>query len=160
MSRAAKGGIVAEPAARVAAAVALAVLPACGGNGSQSNCGSAGGGSSSDASTDSTGGSGGIIVGGTFNNCPTVTSMSISPNELDVGGGGMATLSAMATVPGGAIPEYTWTAPSGIFTNPHAPSTTFECTVPGMIPITVTASVTACSDHLTGVVTCRSDAGD
>jgi hypothetical protein len=106
------------------------------------------------------GGFGSINVGGMVENCPTITSIGIAPNELDLGGGGMATLTATATVPIGGMPMFSWDAPSGIFGQPDQPVTTFECTAAGDVTVTVTATFEGCSTHLSGVITCLEvDAG-
>jgi hypothetical protein len=105
------------------------------------------------------GGTGMVIVGGMVTNCPTVTSLSIQPNELDVGAGGTATLTATVTLPiEGGAPVLSWSAPSGIFGQPDSATTTFQCTVPGVVTITVIATYDGCGTSLSGMITCL--AGD
>jgi hypothetical protein len=100
------------------------------------------------------GGIGNISVGGTVTNCPFISSISIAPNELDVGAGGQATVFASATVPGGGTPTFSWSAESGVFGTPSAPETTFECTVPGIVKLTVTATFDGCDARLSTAITC------
>ncbi len=142
-----------------AAAGSAALATGCGSNGAQSTCSIDAGPGSPEAGGDGSGG-GSLTVGGTFDPCPTVTSLSISPNELDVGAGGAAVLTATAVVPDGRLPIYTWSATSGTLDDPHAAMTTFRCSVPALVSIAITASNAGCSDHLGGSVTCRAvDAG-
>jgi hypothetical protein len=128
------------------------LLEGCGGNGS-SSC-AAGGSPPADEGDGGEGGGGRIIGTGTVTNCPTITWVSIVPNELDVGAGGEATLSAMATAPFGGIPVLLWSAPTGTFGDPTAATTTFQCTAPGMVTVTLTASDQGCSTQQSGVITC------
>jgi hypothetical protein len=100
------------------------------------------------------GGFGSVRVGGSVKNCPTVGSLSISPAELDVGGTGEATLTASAAVPGGGTISYAWSASSGVLGAPSSATTTFGCTAPGLVNVTITATSDGCSDHASGTVAC------
>jgi hypothetical protein len=86
-------------------------------------------------------------------NCPVV-SLGISPGELDVPGGGVSTLTGVASLPIPGTPAYAWTATSGILADASAPTTTFVCTHPGIATVTFTAWFDGCSDSAEGVVTC------
>jgi hypothetical protein len=130
------------------------LLEGCGGNGSSSCAG----GPPADEGDGGEGGGGRIVGTGTVTNCPTITWVSIVPNELDVGAGGVATLTAMATAPFNAIPVLQWSAPTGIFGDPSAATTTFQCSAPGVVTITLTATDQGCSAQQSGVITCA--AGD
>jgi hypothetical protein len=135
---------------------ALGVLLAgCGGGHGSSSCGAG-------ADGDDGGGEGGggrIIGSGTVTNCPTIEWLTIAPNELDVGAGGTAALTSMATAPWGGVPVLLWSAPSGTFGDPSAATTTFQCTAPGAVTITLTATYQSCSTQQTGVITCLAHDG-
>jgi hypothetical protein len=138
-------------------AAAFAVLIGCGGGNSSSSCGSSGG--NADEGDGGEGGGGRIIGTGTVTNCPTITWVSIVPNELDLGAGGEATLTAMATAPFGGVPTLAWSAPSGTFGDSTAAMTTFQCTGPGAVTVTVTATYQGCSTQQGGVITCLAPDG-
>jgi hypothetical protein len=134
------------------------LLAGCGGGNSSSSCGPG-----ADHGGDDGGGEGGggrIVGTGTVTNCPTIDWLTIAPNELDVGAGGVATLTSMATAPWGGIPVLLWSAPSGTFGDPTAAMTTFQCTAPGTVTVTLTATYQSCSTQQTGMITCRASAGD
>jgi hypothetical protein len=95
-----------------------------------------------------------VVGTGTVTNCPTIEWVTIAPNELDVGAGGVATLSAKATAPFGGIPVLGWSAPSGAFGDPSAATTTFQCTLPGAVTLTLTATYEGCSTQQGGVISC------
>ena len=147
------GGIV---SAGVGAALVL-LLSGCGGRNGSSSCGSSGG--NADEGDGGDGGGGRIVGTGTVTNCPTITSVSISPNELDLGAGGQATLTATASVPFNGIAGLSWSAPSGAFGDPNAAATTFQCTAPGMVTVTVTATYDGCSTQQSGEITCLAPDG-
>ena len=78
------------------------------------------------------------LVNGTGFDCAAWTSVSATPVSVSVGG--QVSLSAMAT---GPVPEnvtYAWTAPSGQFGSANAADSTFTCTDPGTVPITLTVA--------------------
>jgi hypothetical protein len=86
--------------------------------------------------------------------------VSVAPNELDVGAGGTATLSAVASAPFGGVPVLLWTAPSGLFGDPTAATTTFQCTVPGTVTVTLTATYQGCSTQQTSPISCLAPGAD
>jgi hypothetical protein len=82
---------------------------------------------------------GSALVTGTLYSCASVSSLSASPAEVNVGFS--VALSATATGPGadaGTL-TYQWSAPTGTFDTPTAASANYTCTVAG--PVTVTFSV-------------------
>ena len=83
------------------------------------------------------GSTGSAVVSTTFNPCAAVQSVSASTTEVYVGSS--VTLSAAATAPTPGAITYQWSAPSGTFSSPTAPTTTFTNTAPG--PVTVTLVV-------------------
>ena len=128
------------PAPFVAATTcALALLPACG-SPERQHCGDDDHGC--------------VAVNASAHVCPTVTSMGIAPAELDLGGGGTSTLTAFAAQPGGGAPAVHWTAKSGTFGDPFATTTTFACTVAGVVAVTVSVTNGTCGDRLSGAITC------
>jgi hypothetical protein len=153
IDRGAVGGVVATG---VAAALAV-LLVGCGGGNGSSSCGPGGG--NADEGDGGEGGGGRIVGTGTVTNCPTITWMSIVPSELDLGAGGQATLTAMATAPFGGVPTLAWSAPSGTFGDPTAGTTTFQCTEPGAVTVTVTATYQGCTAQQSGVITCLAPDG-
>jgi hypothetical protein len=83
---------------------------------------------------------GSALVKGTLYSCASVSSLSASPAETNVGSS--VALSGSATGPGvdaGSI-TYAWTAPSGTFDTPTAASANFTCAVAGPVAVTLTVS--------------------
>ena len=78
-----------------------------------------------------------LINGSTFN-CATWTSLSATPSETTVGTS--VSIGALATGPNPGALTYAWSAPSGSFSNAASGSTSFTCTAPGPVTLTVTAS--------------------
>jgi hypothetical protein len=94
--------------------------------------------------------------------CPHLSSWAILPSEVDVGG--TVSLYATAAAVGNETVEFTWSSDSGIVSDPHAPTTTYECTSPGEFEIeirvvNVDAGSTACEDVGTGSVQCDPNDG-
>jgi hypothetical protein len=112
------------------------------------------------SAVDPTGGDDGTV--GTPSRGPTVacqfftSSLNVMPSQLVVGSGQKATVSAMASLPGGGTPAYSWSAATGTFGNPNARVTTFECTAVGSVMLTATASFAACYVNSIGSVDCIS----
>ncbi len=77
-----------------------------------------------------------LVTGNTFN-CGTVSSISVSPAEVTIGN--PVSLSSLATGPNAGALTYLWSAPTGSFSNSAAPNTSFTCTAPG--PVTLTLNV-------------------
>ena len=79
-------------------------------------------------------------VNGTVYSCASVSSISVSPAEVNVGSS--AAVAATATGPlgdGGAL-TYAWSAPSGTFDTPNAASANFTCSAGGPVTLTLTVS--------------------
>jgi hypothetical protein len=68
--------------------------------------------------------------------CAAVGTVSVSPSETTVGN--TVTLAATATGPNPGSVTYAWSAPSGTFSAPSSPLTSFTCTTQGQVAITVT----------------------
>jgi hypothetical protein len=92
--------------------------------------------------------------GVTFNFCPTIDTYEISP--LDTRVGGVITLMSTASdEDDGPLPlAYTWSATSGTIAAPSSPNTTFTCTVPGPVTLTLTVTDDDCSDTISVDVEC------
>ncbi len=78
------------------------------------------------------------LVSGTSFDCAAVGSVSAIPAETSVGG--HIALSASASAPVASALTYAWSASSGTIGQPGASSTTFTCTAPGVVSVTVTAA--------------------
>jgi hypothetical protein len=74
-------------------------------------------------------------VNGTAFNCPTLGAVSVIPAEVTVGHD--VAVSASATGPDPSSVTYAWSAPSGTFSSPTSASTSFTCTVAGVVPLTL-----------------------
>lgn len=107
------------------------------------------------------GSEGSISVAVTYQDCPRIDSLSVSPDEMPVGSPYPIALAVGVKVPGAATPTYSWSAPSGSFGDAGAPVTTFECTAPGIITVSCTVSNDGCQDKLSVPVVCApSDGGE
>jgi hypothetical protein len=75
-----------------------------------------------------------------FNNCPTIESLSVAPNEITVGAS--VQLASIAQDPdnGPVGLTATWSASSGNLTSLSTAGATFTCTAPGTFPVTLTIS--------------------
>jgi hypothetical protein len=134
----------------------LAALVGCGGDAAQCPLEDAGG-----PSTDSSGadeGTGAVLVRGTFSNtiCPALDPAGASP---DNGGLVQVTATVSGSPPEGGIPTFTWSATNGIFMNPHALDTTFQCVALGLVTLTLTLSVGDCMQQESLDIDCNVLAG-
>jgi hypothetical protein len=68
--------------------------------------------------------------------CAAWNAVSVSPSEVLVGGS--VALTATATAVNPAAVTYAWSAPSGSFSAAGAASTSFTCTTPGVVTLTLT----------------------
>jgi len=96
---------------------------------------------------------GGVVVGGTFNNCPALTSYTAAPLAVAVGGviavGATASdLDPMTTL------TFAWTATGGSFASATSASTSYNCSAAGSQTLTITVSDGNCTDAATIPVTC------
>jgi hypothetical protein len=83
--------------------------------------------------------------------CPAVI-VAAAPSSVDVGA--TIYLTATATVPDGGPVTIVWSAPSGNFGDIHANDTTFICTVPGDVTLTLTATFDLCEESRSVTVHC------
>jgi hypothetical protein len=83
---------------------------------------------------------GSVAVNGVINVCPVADGLSANPAEVSVGF--PIVLGAAAHDPdNGPSPlSYSWTAPSGAFSNGTSATPTFVCNTPGPVTLTVTIS--------------------
>jgi hypothetical protein len=85
--------------------------------------------------------------------CPDLTSLQVGPDRAEVGG----SVAVTAVVTGGVAgetPVLSWSALSGTFADVSAPITTFTCTVPGRVTVTVTATEQGCTETMSASVDC------
>jgi hypothetical protein len=91
--------------------------------------------------------------------CPglRVSQYTLSPLSTSVGG----TIDVMAAgtddSSDAAIISYAWSAPTGKFSDPASAHTTYTCTAPGEVTLTVTVSNGDCRAMGGMMVTCRGD---
>jgi phospholipase C len=79
--------------------------------------------------------SGSALITGNTVNCATWNSVSAIPSATTVGSS--VTVSASAIAPNPGAITYAWSAPSGTFSAPSAASTSFTCTAPGAVTLTL-----------------------
>jgi len=96
---------------------------------------------------------GGVIVDGTFNNCPALTSYTVAP--LAVATGGIITVGATASdLDPMTTLTYAWTATAGSFASGTSAATTYTCSAGGAQTLTITVSDGNCTDSASVPVTC------
>jgi hypothetical protein len=83
--------------------------------------------------------SGSAAFNGQTFNCATANGIAASPSEATVGGS-MALTATPASAPDPTAVTYAWSAPSGTFSAASGQSTTFTCTAPGAVTITLTVA--------------------
>ena len=103
---------------------------------------------------------GAISVTGTFNNttCPSVNPISIGPDN-----GGVVSLEAVINNGTQEAAAFTasWKASFGIFSNPNGLTTTYFCTLAGLITVTFTISSPGCQpQESAGTIDCTALVGD
>jgi phospholipase C len=76
-----------------------------------------------------------LVTASTFN-CGAVTSISALPAEVIVGN--PITLASLASGPNPSGLTYSWSAPSGSFSNGSSSNPTFTCSTPGAVTLTLT----------------------
>jgi hypothetical protein len=89
-----------------------------------------------------------VIIKGTLNNCPTLSTLIAAP--ATVAPGGTINLSATAADADGDALSYSWTAAGGTFGSASAASTTFMAT--GEQAVTITVTDGQCTDAATVAV--------
>jgi len=80
-------------------------------------------------------GSVGTLVNGQTYDCAALTGVTASPTTLSVGGS--VALVATADAPVVSNLTYAWSTPSGSFSAQGSAQSSFECTAPGIVPLTV-----------------------
>jgi hypothetical protein len=102
---------------------------------------------------------GSVSVGGTFNFCPVADGISANPADVAVGFPVALAITAHDADSAPSPLTYSWTAPSGSFSDPTSATPTFVCDAPGPVTLTVTASdgdgTSGCPATLSLVVTCE-----
>jgi hypothetical protein len=85
--------------------------------------------------------------------CPQLSSILVRPEQSVIGGA--VALSATTTDDVDASTTvFLWSAQSGTFADPSSLLTTFTCTAPGNVTITMTATRDACTQTLSASVDC------
>jgi hypothetical protein len=141
---------------------ASTALPACFFGDDSSDChhgdgGADGGDSGADGGDGGVGESGGygfILIEASINNCAAVSPVSSSPVN-----GGSVSLTVTVDPPpppfNGSAPTLQWSAPSGTFSNPNSPDTTFTCAGPGTVMVTFAATSPGCNQQASAPITCN-----
>jgi hypothetical protein len=100
----------------------------------------------------------------TFNNnsvihCPQLSSLLVRPERTEVGGS-VALIATTTDDLDAGTTAFSWSAPSGKFGDASSLLTTFTCTAPGGVTVTMTARRGACSQTVSALVDCiASDGG-
>jgi hypothetical protein len=81
---------------------------------------------------------GSVAVSAPLYACATINALSEVPSETTVGNS--VSFQASANGPNTGDITYTWSAPSGTFSYPAGPNTTFTCTTSGTVPVTLTVA--------------------
>ena len=98
---------------------------------------------------------GNVKANGEFNSCPVITSMIVSPLEINLDG--VIDISAAASDTDGNPLTFAWTSTvAGVFGSTSAAATTYTCKVPGTQTLTATVSDGAgCLTTLQAEVLCK-----
>lgn len=95
----------------------------------------------------------GMMVSPSASRCPDLVSVAVSPSQTDVGGSVAVGATVTGAVDAGTV-TFSWSAPSGSFADRSSPVTTFTCTAPGIVTVTVKATQEGCSEMMTASVDC------
>jgi hypothetical protein len=107
-----------------------------------------------------------VLATGAINVCPVIDGVTATPTEVALGGS-IALVAAAHDADSAPSPlSYTWSAPSGAFTDTSTAATRFTCTAPGAVTISLalsdgdapcndTAQVTVTCSALTAQTSCR-----
>jgi hypothetical protein len=102
---------------------------------------------------------GSVAVNGTINVCPVADGLSANPSDVAVGFAVALAIAAHDPDNGPSPLAYTWTAPSGSFSNATSATPTFVCSAPGPVTLIATASdgdaTAGCAATMSVVVTCE-----
>jgi hypothetical protein len=91
--------------------------------------------------------------------CPGFVIQALNVAPLSASVGGTIDVNAAATSIDAGTPTYRWSAPVGSFARTAEAQTSYTCTTPGPVALTVTASSDACRDSQSVTVECISDGG-
>ena len=105
---------------------------------------------------------GSVLVNGVINVCPVADGLSANPSDVVVGFPVALSAAAHDADSGPAALSYSWSAPSGSFSNATSATPTFTCSTPGPVILTATVSdgdaASGCPAAMTAVVTCEASA--
>jgi hypothetical protein len=108
-------------------------------------------------------GNGSVIVNGTFNVCPVLTSWMASPLQTSANGGRIDVSATATDADPADVLTFAWTAPSGSFVAASAATTQFVCGPAGSLTLLLTVSdghsPNPCSATMTFPVTCVGGGG-
>jgi hypothetical protein len=93
-----------------------------------------------------------VGVGATFNVCPEITSFQALPTEVAVGTD--VQLAARASDPDSNNLAFSWEASVGSVDDVGAPETTYRCSAPGPVTLTLTVTDGICEDRASISVFC------
>jgi hypothetical protein len=96
---------------------------------------------------------GGVAVNATLNSCPLVTSVTVSPLAVDVGGTITVNATAADSDTGDAL-TYSWSAPAGAFADGTKAGTSYTCSPGGSRTLTLKVTDGKCEDAYTVDVAC------
>jgi hypothetical protein len=91
--------------------------------------------------------------------CPGFAIQALNVSPLSASVGGSINVSAAAPSIDASAATFHWSAPVGSFVRTTDAETSYTCTTPGQIALTVTASSDACRDSQSVTVECVSDGG-
>ncbi|HVZ20061.1 MAG TPA: hypothetical protein VG871_03305 [Vicinamibacterales bacterium] len=91
--------------------------------------------------------------------CPGFAIQSLNVSPLSASVGGSIDVSATAPSIDASAATFHWSAPVGSFSRTTDAQTSYTCTTPGQVALTVTASSDACRDSQSVTVECVSDGG-
>jgi hypothetical protein len=95
-----------------------------------------------------------LQIKGTFDNCPVIKSIVVSPSTVTVGQSSLVTVTATDRDPGDVL-TFSWAAPVGTFADMSRAATSYACTSSGAQVLSVKVSDGRCDSQGTVAVTCR-----
>jgi hypothetical protein len=102
---------------------------------------------------------GSVSVNGAINVCPVADGLTANPSTVFVGYPVALTFASHDPDNGPSPLAYSWSAPSGTFTNGTTATPTFVCSVPGQVILTATASdgdpSTSCAATMSVTINCQ-----
>ncbi|HEY0469842.1 MAG TPA: hypothetical protein VGC79_36905 [Polyangiaceae bacterium] len=107
---------------------------------------------------------GSVQIGGTFNVCPVIDGIMVSPAEVLVGGTIALAGSAHDTDSAPSALSYAWTASAGSFDDATLAAPIFSCTAAGAVTVTLTVSdgdpASSCAARASATLTCTPTAAN